>query len=283
MKKTFLVIDIILLIVLILVFAIPLSMQEIFFFHPNSDENSYIQLKEDNTFEEIKIQLSNGKTLSGWFAYNETKEKAPLIIYFMGNAQNTSSIMLSFKYTGCFDYFNGFHVLAIDYPGYGLSEGRIKSDDDFLNPTVEIYDWAKNNEYVDKDNIIIMGYSIGTGAATYLCSQRDVKGLILLAPYDEALSLYNKNFNIFYGPLTNLTTFKLRSKEYAKSIKAPVLIFSSKDDEVISYEFSKNLSSNFSNLEEFVTLENVSHSLYLSRSNVWDRIKSFIHDKVSMN
>lgn len=191
--------------------------------------------------------------------------------------------MLSFKYTGCFDYFNGFHVLAIDYPGYGLSEGRIKSDDDFLNPTVEIYDWAKNNEYVDKDNIIIMGYSIGTGAATYLCSQRDVKGLILLAPYDEALSLYNKNFNIFYGPLTNLTTFKLRSKEYAKSIKAPVLIFSSKDDEVISYEFSKNLSSNFSNLEEFVTLENVSHSLYLSRSNVWDRIKSFIHDKVSMN
>ena len=87
MKKTFLVIDIILLIVLILVFAIPLSMQEIFFFHPNSDENSYIQLKEDNTFEEIKIQLSNGKTLSGWFAYNETKEKAPLIIYFMGNAK----------------------------------------------------------------------------------------------------------------------------------------------------------------------------------------------------
>ena len=59
------------------------------------------------------------------------------------------------------------------------------------------------------DNIVIMGYSIGTGMATYLASQKNVNGLILLAPYDNALNLYNDNLNIFYGPIEKIRKYAI--------------------------------------------------------------------------
>ena len=277
MKKKLIIFNLVILIIIIILFAIILSTQEKYFFYPNFDEVSYNELKQDDSFKEVNITLKNGKKLSGWLKYNSTAIQAPLIIFFMGNAQNSSSLMHSFSAKGVFEYLYGYNVVSFDYPGYGLSEGKIKKDEDFLNPTLEIYDWAINQENVDRENIIVIGYSIGTGAATYLCSQRNVNKLVLLAPYDEALSLYNYYFNVFHGILEKITTFKLTSKEYAKSIYSPVLIFSSKTDEVISYEFSENLSHYFTNLHDFVLLENVGHNYYINQVEVWDRIRDFIH------
>ncbi len=278
--KVELIIILLILVLSVLAVAILLSKQEIFFFHPNFDENSYNELMVDNTFENVMITLNNGNTISGWIKYNNSKdERTPLIIYFMGNGQNASSVMQSFNVRNVFSYLDSFNILVMDYPGYGLSEGTIKNDNDFLSPTLEIYDWAIKQNYVDDNSVFVIGYSIGTGAATYLCSERIVKGLVLLAPYDEALSLYNANVNVFYGPLENLTTFKLKSKEYAKNVYNPVLIFSSTTDEVINYKFSKNLANNFINLEEFVTVEDVGHNYYVYQPNIWARIQIFLDNK----
>lgn len=267
------------LVILVIVcsFIFLLTKQVSFFFHPNFNEEAYNYVKSYGNVEEVKIDSENGD-LYGFIKYdNEKNEKKPLVIYFQGNAQSAAVTMYIYEERGIWDYFSGYNILVVDYPEYGKSEGKL-SEKTFFAMTESVYDYAKNLDCVDENEIVIMGYSIGTGAATYLASQKDVEKLILLAPYDNALSLYNANFNVFYGPIKLLTALKLESDKYAENVQEKTLIFTSYNDEVINYKFSENLSTNFKNLDEFIILnENVSHNDYLSTEAVLERIKSFLN------
>lgn len=248
------------------------------FFRPNSNEEAYNELLKDDNYDEVIID-NNGKKLRGWLKYNYSKNEAsPLVIFFLGNYQNSADALTTFTDYHVFDYFSNYNILIVDYPEYGKSEGKI-SEKSVFQAAEKIYDYAITLDCVDRDNIVVLGYSIGTGPATYLASQRNVNGLMLLAPYDEALSLYNANVNIFYGPLKHLTTLKLESYKYASNVTAKTLIITSYDDEVINYKFSVNLSKYFNNLEELIILDNkVKHSGYFSQSSVLNRINIFLHD-----
>ena len=251
------------------------SIQEKMFFHPWHDTNSYNRLLTEENVKEINID-NNGKKLHGWIKINNTNEVVPLLIMFLGNAENSSNTLTYFIDTNKFQYFNNYNVMMIDYPGYGLSEGTT-SDTTMFKSAEKIYDYAYSLDYVDKDNIVIMGYSIGTGVATYLSSIRDVKGLILLAPYDQALSLYNYNVNIFYGPMKLLMRYKFESIKYAKNVKVNPLIITSYDDEVINYKFTHNLAKYFNGIDDLITLEGVHHSGYYSNQIVLDNISDYLN------
>lgn len=251
------------------------SIQEKMFFHPWHDTNSYNRLLTEENVKEINID-NNGKKLHGWIKINNTNEVVPLLIMFLGNAENSSNTLTYFIDTNKFQYFNNYNVMMIDYPGYGLSEGTT-SDTTMFKSAEKIYDYAYSLDYVDKDNIVIMGYSIGTGVATYLSSIRDVKGLILLAPYDQALSLYNYNVNIFYGPMKLLMRYKFESIKYAKNVKVNPLIITSYDDEVINYKFTHNLAKYFNGIDDLITLEGVPHSGYYSNQIVLDNISDYLN------
>ena len=269
------------LIVIIISMGIIISFQGIFFFHANKDNASYERLKKNDNYEEVQIEMKNGKSICGWLKRNKNVEKAPTVIFYMGNAENSSSVLNYFDEVGIIQYFEDFNLLIMDYPGYGKSEGFVNKDKTFLNFGTEVYDWIESQDYVDKNNIFVLGYSIGTGVSTYVASVRNVNGLILVAPYDEALSLYNDTINIFHGPFEGIAKFKIKAKEYAKNVDIPVLVFASKDDEVIKYDFSKNLVQYFNEVEEFVTFEDIKHSHYFSQYEFWEKLQNYIYGRIS--
>ena len=250
--------------------------QEDLFFIKCYDEISYNELLEKEEFELIKLD-NGGDMVSGWMRYNSRTEKSPLIIYFGGNFQNSSKTFNKF-FEGKYDYFAGYNIISIDYPKYGLSEGEI-SDENLFEEALLVYDYSKNLELVDQDNIVVIGYSIGTGMATYLASQRDVKGLILVAPYDELLSIYNANLPIFYGPLKNLTKYKLESKKYAENIETSTLIVTSYADEVINHNFSERLVEHFKNVDKVLMLKDAKHEDYFYNRDVLEEIQEYLQKR----
>lgn len=213
--------------------------------------------------------------------YNNPKwEKKPLVIYFGGNAQNSSNTMLHFSKQWVFDYFDWYNVLMVDYPWYGYSEWTI-SEKAMLQAANDIYNWAISQPDVDADNIVIIGYSIGTGIATYCASQNNIKGLILIAPYDKALSLYNNAINIFHWPLKLLAKYKFDSLSYSENIDIEVQIVTSYDDEVINYTLSQNLSDHFKNHKDIIVLDNnVKHNDYFSQNVVLNAIKEYLYERL---
>ena len=100
--------------------------------------------------------------------------------------------------------------------------------------------------------------------------------MILVAPYDKALSLYNDSVNSFYGPMESLAKYRFDSVSYAKDVQEPTLIFTSKADEVINYKHSLNLAEKFPELKDVVILEGVDHNGYFSRKEVLEGIRGFL-------
>ena len=254
--------------------------QKYIFFHPWNDVSSYEQLKNISNFEEVNI-VNDGKNLNWWMYYNNPKwEKSPLVIYFGGNAQNSSNTVSHFLNQWIFDYFEWYNVLMMDYPGYGYSEWKI-GEKAMFNAALAIYEWATSQPDIDENNIIIMGYSIWTWVATYCASKNNVKWLILIAPYDRALSLYNNAINIFHWPVKLLAKYKFDSLSYSENVDIKVQVITSYDDEVISYKFSQNLSDNFKNHKDIIILDsNVSHNDYFSQRIVLDTIKEYLSERL---
>lgn len=247
------------------------------FFYPNQDTESYEENLKNKKYNEIQFE-SNNKEFSGWLLKKE-EGRAPLVIYFGGNGECSARRFFINKEYNYWSYFDGYHFLMVDYPGYGNSKGT-PSDDSMFDMALKTYDYAVTRDDVDSDNIILMGYSIGTGVATYLASQRDVRGLILMAPYDEGVSLYNSMIDIFHGPLEYLVRNKFESIEYAKYIDLQPLLLVSKADELIPNESSIHLSDAFPSGCKLHFIEDVKHSFFWEEKEVLEHVKEYLQEVV---
>ena len=278
-------IKIVYIVIIVLIFVILLligwnKLQDWMFFHPWNDLTSYRKLEKIDEFKEIKIE-NEKVNLTGWFWNIQNKEeKAPLVIFFTGNAQNSSNTLYNYYSSGRMkSVFGKYNLMVIDYPGYGMSKGK-PSDDSMFVASNYIFEYATQMEEVDKDNIVIMGYSIGTGVASYCASIKDANGLILVAPYDKALSLYNDAIDSFHGSIESLAKFSFDSATYAESVKEPTLIITSKSDEVINYKHSLDLAGHFSELDDVVILEGVNHNSYFLQDEVLVGITNFLNKRI---
>ncbi|PRR82538.1 alpha/beta hydrolase [Clostridium vincentii] len=245
------------------------------FFYPNQDKEAYNKNLKNENYEEIKI-TKDDDILNGWLLKN-IEGKAPLIIYFGGNGECSARRFDNNFVSKKWGYFEEYNFMMVDYPGYGNTSGT-PSDKTMFENALKTYDYAVSREDVDQKNIVIMGYSIGTGVATYLASQRDIKSLILLAPYDEGITLYNSQVNIFYGPLKYLVKYKFESIEYAKSVKVKPLILASKDDELIPYSSSFKLSNQFPCGSNLITYEGFKHNDFWGQIEVLEKVEEHLQE-----
>ena len=105
--------------------------------------------------------------------------------------------------------------------------------------------------------------------------------MIILAPYDELRSLYNEHLNIFYGPIRKIIRYDFKSYEYAKNIKVAPLVFTSYDDEVISYKYTDNLISYYDDIYYYKILDNdVKHNDYIFQKEVLLKIEEYLQDMI---
>jgi alpha-beta hydrolase superfamily lysophospholipase len=124
---------------------------------------------------ELSISTRAGTRLSGLLF--SSSEKKGLVFFLHGNGGSLARWGgVAGRYTAL-----GYDVFVLDYPGYGKSEGRIRSQEQLYSAIQDAYDSLKKN-YAEKD-IIVMGYSIGTGLAANLASTNHPRMLVLHAPY----------------------------------------------------------------------------------------------------
>ena len=82
----------------------------------------------------------------------------------------------------------------IDYRGYGKSQGHINSEQQFLEDVQLAYDFVKKR--YPENKIIVLGYSIGTGAAANVTANNHPCLLILQAPYYSLTDMMRHKYSI---------------------------------------------------------------------------------------
>jgi pimeloyl-ACP methyl ester carboxylesterase len=242
-------------------------------FYPHFDEKSYAELKTRPEAEELTVETESGG-ISGWMAHN-AQGSAPLVLYFCGNGENSSTRMLKIIDKGLLDIFKGCNIAIFDYPGYGKTDGS-PSEKTLKEFGLSVYDVLIQRSDVDKDRMIVFGYSLGTGVADYVASERDVGGLILMAPYADGYDLFNGFADIFHGPLRLLVSFRMESAKFAENVAVKPLILASKSDEMVAYDSSVRLSKAFSGGCTFKTFENTSHNDFWGSEDAMEYIAEYL-------
>jgi len=119
-------------------------------------------------------------------------------------------------------------VAAVDYPGYGLSSGRPDEKGCYRN-VHRLYDYLVSERGFDPQDIIVDGYSIGTGPAVELAATAEVGGLILEAPFLSAPRAVTKVRLLPIDPFPNAALI-------GWDVRCPLLILHGTDDSVIPFE-----------------------------------------------
>lgn len=244
-------------------------------FHPNRDDASHEALLARTDVEHLLIETDRGE-LSGYLLKGST-EAAPLVLYFGGNMENAATTINRLN-SQQHAAFKGCHFAQVDYPGYGLSEGR-PSDASFKRMALAAYDALSAR--ADVTGVVVLGYSIGTGPANYVAASREVSGLILMAPYADGVDLFNSVVNIFHGPLKLLVSYNMSSVTFAKSITVKPLIFATEQDELVPYASALRLSSAYPGGCEFVTVPGIRHGGFWHSRVVLDAIEGYLDGVVN--
>lgn len=239
-------------------------------FKTSFDEKAYNSMTDyEDTIEKIEI---NGGEYSGWLMHN-ADDGAPLVLYYGGNEDNSSARMAwLMEENDRLVTFSKCNFAYVDYPGYGKSAG-VPSDKSLKEFGLAVYDYFDQRS--DINDIVIMGYSLGTGVANYVASQRNPKGLVLMAPYADGYDLYNNKLNIFHGPLRLLVSYKMRAEKFAKDVSVKPLILASNIDETVPYESSARLFQAYGNGCDFVTV-NIGHREFWENSEVMGKVREYI-------
>src|SRR5690554_2954071 len=239
---------------IILLVSILLINQRKLYYIPNHSHFSYNKLKLDDNFQEVKLEDSNN-TYVGWL--KNTHVDRPIIIYFGGNGDSSAKFFINSLITEN-PIFIEYNFIMIDYPTYGLSKGVLNEENNFKMALLT-YEYVVEELGYTSDNIHVIGYSLGSGVATYLASKKAIKNLVLIAPYSSFIDVGNTMFPIFYGPFKHLIKDKYESVNYASDVESKVLIVASKKDEVIKFRLSKKLSNSFSNVK-FSEFQDLRHN-----------------------
>lgn len=117
-------------------------------------------------------------------AYTGGDFKGKCIIFLHGNGETAVSEKC------LFDQLNerGVSVVAPDYRGYGLTRGDF-SEKGCFEAAHAAYDWLVAEKGVRSEDIIPLGYSLGSGVAVELAATKQLGGLILQAPYYSGRAL----------------------------------------------------------------------------------------------
>ena len=164
----------------------------------------------------------------------------------------------------------GYTVASVDYPGYGLSNGSPDEEGCYRN-VHRLYDWLVETRGFNPKDIIVDGFSIGTGPATELAATRPCGGLILEAPFLSAPRVVTRVRILPVDPFPNLKRIG--------AVKCRVLMIHGTGDRVIPYSQGQALFKLANEPKRFVTVEDGDHNTLvvdMGFDNYFELIKSFV-------
>lgn len=218
--------------------------QERIIFHPDVLEDSF----QFWTGEEVYIPLDEELDLHAMWL-KQTASKG-VVLYWHGNkGSNRRCLRQAENLAGL-----GYDVFMPDYRGFGKSDGHIQSEQQLFTDAQLVYDWLK--QHYQENQIVVLGYSLGSGVATYLATANEPQHLCLVAPYRSMVAM--KDLILPVVP-SFLVKYPLRNDELLTQVTVPVTLFHGTRDELIPFEHAVFLQGLLPQTSSLVSLDGKGH------------------------
>lgn len=150
------------------------------------------------------------------------------VLYLHGNYEELGSLG---EYIPSF-VAAGYSVFAIDYRGYGRSEGS-PSEANLYADTRLAYDYLRTKLGLSADRIVVFGYSLGSGPAVELALHQPVAGLVLQGAFVSA-----------YRVMTGIPVFpgdKFKNLRKAPLLRCPVMVIHGAADGTVPFAHGRKI------------------------------------------
>ena len=240
--------------------------QEKIIFHPHKLSKDH-KFNFNMDYEELNIETKDGILLNGLLFKSNIKKG--VIFYLHGNAGSLESWgEVARLYTDL-----NYDVFILDYRGFGKSGGKIINEEQLFSDNQLAYNEILKR-YSEK-NVIILGYSIGTGLSAKLASENKPKLLILQAPYYSLIDVMKHSFSFIPEFILK---YKLETNKYLRNCKMPIIVFHGDKDKVIYYASSIKLKKD-NKMIKLITLKQQGHNGITDNSEYIKEIKEILTSK----
>ncbi|HEY9455910.1 MAG TPA: alpha/beta hydrolase [Bradyrhizobium sp.] len=180
--------------------------------------------------QEHVLTTADGEKVIVWHV--PARPGSPVVLYFHGNGDFLAGFFGRFR-----DIIaDGTGIVALSYRGYAGSSGQ-PSERGLLQDAAAAYAFAVARYRAD--NIVVWGFSLGSGIAVALAADQPVGKLILEAPYTSIADVAASAF--WYAPVRLLMRDQFRSDERIARVSAPLLVMHGALDPTIPVAFGERL------------------------------------------
>ena len=201
--------------------------------------------------EEVWIATEDGLRLNAWFLPVPSSPKVLLV--FHGNAENIGYGLGRLRVLARL----GVNVLALDYRGYGKSEGS-PDEAGIYRDAEAAYRYLTEVQRFQPKNIVVYGQSLGGAVAIDLASRHACGGLIVESSFTSGREMTRRAFRI---PLLEyVVKSRFDSAAKIKNVRSPILIIHGTRDEVVPFSMGQRLYEAAPEPKAFLPVEGAGHN-----------------------
>ena len=223
----------------------------------------------------VVLRSTDGTRLSGWLLTPKAPGPHPAVVYFGGRSEEVSWVA---RDAG--RMFPNMTVLAINYRGYGDSEG-IPGERQIIEDAHVLFDWMAERHHVNPAKIAVVGRSLGSGVAVQVAVRRPVAAVVLITPYDSLLAVAKRHFRPVPSFILKGFVLKHRfdSVKYAPLLSAPTFIVRAASDNVVPASHTDQLVAKLTTTLQDETIAGSDHYNIPYLEATQERIAHFLTAK----
>jgi pimeloyl-ACP methyl ester carboxylesterase len=211
----------------------------------------------------VKLPTEDGENISAVHLRHPAADYT--VLYSHGNGEDIGDILPIVQ----FIYSKGFSVLAYDYRGYGMSDGRPSVKKSYLDAEAA-YRYLVEDQKVAPEMIIAQGRSVGAALAIHTAYKHEIGGLIAESAFVTA---YRTRTVI---PLTPFDKFKNISK--IDHVTCPILFIHGLKDRTIPAWHGIALHKKATSPKQCLWVEDAGHDnvLNIAWEQYWKTFDDFV-------
>ncbi len=219
--------------------------------------------------EDVWLTTQDNIRLNAWYLLSPGSQKA--LLWFHGNAENIGYGL------GQIVFYSrlGVNVLAVDYRGYGRSEGS-PNETGVYRDADAAYDYLVQVRHIQPKNIFVYGHSLGGAVAIDLASRRECGGLIAQSSFTSIRDMARRTFRIPLFEYIPKSRFDSLAK--IRQVRAPILIVHGTRDATVPFSMGQRLFTAAPEPKFFFPIEGAGHNdaMEVGGDPLLQRFKSFL-------
>lgn len=215
--------------------------------------------------QDIDLVASDGVRLKAWYWRGS---KPTTVVLFHGNAGHREHRL------PWLDRFHdeGYSVFALDYRGYGGSEGS-PTEVGLLADARAALDWLKSAGITEH---VYFGESIGCGVAVKIAAERPPRALVLQSAFSSAADIAQRQY--WFLPVKLLMLDRFDCLDSVKKISAPLLAIHGESDRTIPIDLGRRLFESAPGPKEWLAVPGADHNdfPFVDARRYWQTIFRFL-------